>query len=622
MRRARALYKAFLPAVAISLFCSLPAVADDFGQANSLSTKQLPAWAEDGWSEYKAKRAAGQLKEAEAVLNRVQNQASSVGIQRFDLPAAVLVQEGEEDLSHGNIDEAVESGQAALQWSPDDPNSAFFLARALYARDSLKPSSSIAAYFNAISTGFRDFWFSFYMIGALLLVLFVGLLGSFLVLCTLLLVRYVPLLVHSLHELSTNMLIKPAVWTLVISLLLAPLFIGLSVGFGILWALCLVWLYMTRGERIVVAGMVVVFSLASFWMPMAMSWFVADQSNELMLLSRIVRGDAAASDAVRRMEAQGGYDKNGTVLLALAIHKRREGDYSDALERYQRLRKMEPDRPMILNNIGNLYFLMKQYNEAVAYYKQATIKNPRDAVSHYNLSLVYREMLLFEDAEKEYNAAQKINLPLIQSFHGSGSVDEVFQKRILWKTALAASVLKDEEARRLFGKLMNPLTLNTAPLGVILFGAGAFVLRGVISRKFTATACPLCGRSICYHCQRRVLDVKTCTRCWSSFKNIKRKADLRPLKIRQQWRHRMARGLSVLFPGAGHIYIGRVTRGFIFLAVFMGLFFTLLFRTEFLQPPGEQSLIGFVGSLIIGVGLFFLYLKVFWELFGAFPSKS
>lgn len=606
----------------ISLFFSLPAPAADFNRADSLSMMQLPTWAEEGWSEYRAKRAAGQMKEAAEVLDRIRNQASSVGIQRFGLPAAVLVQEGEEALSRGDIDEAVESGQAALQWSPDDPHGAFFLARALYARDSFKSSTSIAAYFNAISSGFRDFWFSFYLLGALVLVLFVGLLGSFLVFCVLLLVRYVPLLVHSLHELSTNMLNKPAVWTLVISLLLAPLFTGLSVGFGILWALCLVWRYMTSGERIVVGGMIVVFSLASFWMPMAMSWFVADQSTELMLLSRIMRGEAAASDPVRRMEAQGGYDKNWPVLLALAIHKRREGNYSDALERYQALREMGPDRPMILNNIGNLYFLMKQYNEAVAYYKQATIKNPRDAVSHYNLNLVYREMLLFEDAEKEYIAAQKINLPLIQSFHGSGSVDEFFQKRILWKTALAASVLKGEEARKLFGKLMNPLTLNTALLGLVLFGAGALVLRGVISRKFTAAACPICGRSICYHCQRRVLDVKTCTRCWSSFKNIKRKADLRPLKIRQQWHHRMARGLSILFPGAGHIYIGRVTRGFLFLALFMGLSFTLLFRSEFLQPPGEQNLIGIVGSLVIGAGLLFLYLKVFWELFGAFPRKS
>jgi tetratricopeptide (TPR) repeat protein len=622
MRRNRSLYKRFLPAVAIGLFFFLPAQAADFSGAVSFSTKQLPPWAEDGWLEYRAKHSARQLKEAAEVLSRIRNQASSMGIQRFDLPAAVLVQEGEEALSRGNIDEAVESGQAAVQWSPGDPHSTFFLARALFARDAFKPSSSIAAYLNAISTGLRDFWFSFYMIGSLILILFAGLLGSFLVFFALLLIRYVPLLVHSLHELCRGVPKGPAVWILVISLLMPPLFIGLGVGFVIVWCLCLVWLFMTRGERLVVSGMIVLLSLASLWMPVMMSWFVADESTELMLLSRIMRGEAGAYDAGRRMEAQGGYDNNWPVLLSLAIQKRREGDYADALERYQALRKMEPDRSMILNNIGNLYFLMKRYNEAVAYYKQATIKNPRDAVSHYNLNLVYRETLLFEDAEKEYDAARQINVPLVQSFQGSVPVDELFQERTLWKTALAGSALKDAKSKELFEKVMNPLTLSTAPWVLVLFGGGVIVLRGVMSRKFTATACPMCGRSICYHCQRRVLDVKTCSTCWNSFKNIKRKADLRRLKIRQQWNHRLAQWISVFFPGAGHIFIGRVTRGFIFLAVFMAFVFTLLFRNEFLQIPGDQGTIGVVGSLVIGIGLLVLYIKVFLELFGAFPKKS
>jgi hypothetical protein len=247
------------------------------------------------------------------------------------------------------------------------------------------------------------------------------------------LIRYIPLLVHSLHERLANYLNVPAIWTVVISVLLVPLFIGLGPGFVILIGIGFVWLYMTWNERIVTFLFILALGLSGVWLPAALSWYAADQSEELMLLSRVVRGDAATSEVSRRILDRGGYKDNWPVLFSLALQARRDENYAEALDRYQAVRKLEPDRSSILNNIGNIYFLSKDYNNAVAFYKQALLKDPWDAVGHYNLSLVYRELLLFEDAEKEYNAAQQISLPLIQSFQGMGSVDELFPT---WKISI------------------------------------------------------------------------------------------------------------------------------------------------------------------------------------------
>ena len=602
---------------------SAPVRAAESNQTASFSTNQLPVWAENAWLEYRTHRSAGRLNEASDVLAGVRKQASSAGIQSFDLPAAVMIQEGEEALSKGKLDEAVDLGLAARQWAPDDPNSHFFLAKARFRQRPFTPFAAIGGYLHGLSAGAGDFWFMFYTLGRLVLILFAGLLGGFIVFYLLSLIRYFPLLVHSLNELSAAALTGAAVRVVVVSLLLMPLFIGLGAGFVILSGLCLVWLYMTRSERVVAALFVLALSLSSFWLPTMLSWFTADQSTELILLSRVIRGDAAATGAARMMEAQGGYDRNWPVLFSLAVQKKREGGHAEALERYQQLLKLEPDRPIILNNIGNLYFLMKQYDEAVAHYKKSLAKDPRDAISHYNLNLVYREVLRFNDAKQELEAAQQINLPLIQSYQGLGPIDELFSKKTLWEVAFGESPLKLEESRELFQDMLTPLSLDASPVLLVLFAGGVIVLRMGVSRKFTATDCALCGQAICFHCQRRILDLKTCTKCWSGSKNVKRKADLRQIKTRQRWIHQIARRISIFFPGAGHFYIGWGMRGFVFLAVFMGTVFTVFFRNHFYQYQGERGgILGFSGLLIVILVLVILYFQVFRDLVRASHEKS
>jgi hypothetical protein len=402
-----------------------------------------------------------------------------------------------------------------------------------------------------------------------------------------------------------------------------PLFLGIGAGFVLLAGLCLVWLYMTQSERMIASLFVVTLGLSVFWLPTMLSWFTADQSAELILLSRTIRGDAAATGAAHRMEEQGGTDENGPVLFSLAIQKKREGKIAEALERYQQLLKLEPDQPFLLNNIGNIYFLMNQYDEAMAYYKQSLAKDPRDEIGHYNLNLVYRELLRFNEAKQELEAAEQINLMRIQSYHGLGPIDELFSRKTLWRVAFSESSLKDEKSRILFENVLRPLSFDMSPIVLGLFAGGVVLLRLVVSRKITATDCALCGRSICFHCQRRILDIKTCNQCWSGAKNVKRKTDLRQIKIRQRWIHRIARWISVFFPGAGHFYLGWGMRGFVFLAVYMGLVFTVLFRNRFFQLPEERGgILGFGGVLFVVLGLVFLYFQVFRDLIKASHERS
>ena len=622
-RCASILYRGIHLAVLIGLILSRPAGAAEFDGSVSFSTQQLPAWAEEAWLEYRTERSNGRFQVASDILARVRKQALSTGIQNFDLPASVMTQEGEEALSKERLDEAVELGESAAEWAPDDPNSLFFLAKARFYQHPTSLFAAFSDYLHALATGLGDFWFLFYTIGRLILILLAGFFAGFIIFFTLLLIQYLPRLAHSLHELSATVLSYTAVWTLVVSLLLLPLFIGVGAGFVLLSGLCLVWLYMTQKERMVAIFFVVALSLSVFWLPTILSWFTADQATDLVLLSRIIRGEASASGAANLMAEQAEFDGNWPVLLSLAIQKKREGKIDEALERYQHLLKLQPDQPILSNNIGNIYLLMRQYDEAVAYYKLSLSKDPLDVVSHYNLNLVYRELLRFNEAKQELEAAEKIDLMLVQSFHDLGPIDKFFSNNTLWEIALAQSPLKVEKSRELFDYFLMPLSLDASPLLLILFAGGAGVVRLVVSKKLTASGCALCGGSICLHCQRRILDLKTCHRCWSGSKNVKRKAELRQIKIRQRWIHQIARWISVFFPGAGHVYIGWGVRGLIFLSLFMGMVFAVLFRNRFFQLPGERGgVLGFAGFSIIILGWVILYFRVFRDLIRASHEKS
>jgi tetratricopeptide (TPR) repeat protein len=579
------------------------------------STKQFPPWAETGWSEYRTQRASGQIKEAAETLSQIRKQAAAQGIRGFDLLAAVMIKDGEEALSKGNINEAVELGETARKWSPDDPNSAFFLARALFNQHPFSPFAAVRNYIRGLSAAAHDFWSSFYFIGRLVLVLFVGLLGSFIVFFAFLLIRYLPLLVHGLGEWVGTFLNRPAVWVLVLTLLFTPVLIGTGPGFLFLVGLCLVWRFMTTSERLISATLGIALGLSVYWLPSTFSWLTADQSPELLLLSQVIRGDAAATGSAARIEERGGYEKNWPVLFSLALQKKREGNYAEALERYQEVQKLEPDRSIILNNMGNVYFLMQRHEEAVASYKLSIGMNPQDAASHYNLGLVYRELLRFNDAEQENEAAQRINPSLIQSYTGLGPMDELFPRIILWKIAFSNSPSKGTGSQRLFEEILWPLSIGKSPYFLLFFASGVIAAHLALSRKYTAAPCTLCGRPVCYHCQRRILDLKTCATCWRNFKNVKRKSDLRQIKTRRRWIFRTARWISILFPGAGHFYFGQEIKGFVFLTVFFGTLFAFFFRNGFPQAPMEHGeILGFVSLSLILTALVILYALVLHDI--------
>jgi tetratricopeptide (TPR) repeat protein len=84
----------------------------------------------------------------------------------------------------------------------------------------------------------------------------------------------------------------------------------------------------------------------------------------------------------------------GTALRTL-------GRYDEALEHFRVAAEQYPRDRVVLNQIGRVYFLQRNFPEAIASFNRALTVDPEDLEAHYNLMLSYQGTGQAELAERE-----------------------------------------------------------------------------------------------------------------------------------------------------------------------------------------------------------------------------
>jgi tetratricopeptide (TPR) repeat protein len=78
-----------------------------------------------------------------------------------------------------------------------------------------------------------------------------------------------------------------------------------------------------------------------------------------------------------------------------------DGDYDGALEALRATEALYPRDRVVLNQIGRILFLKRQYAEAVEVLHRIRLIDPEDLQMHYNLMLAYRGLGDIESADRE-----------------------------------------------------------------------------------------------------------------------------------------------------------------------------------------------------------------------------
>jgi tetratricopeptide (TPR) repeat protein len=85
-----------------------------------------------------------------------------------------------------------------------------------------------------------------------------------------------------------------------------------------------------------------------------------------------------------------------------------QGNLQEALESYKIAAKLEPGRPEVLNNLGNLYLKLADYENAAIALDKATKLNPNYEQAFNNLGICLRKQGKVKEAIKAYKSALKI----------------------------------------------------------------------------------------------------------------------------------------------------------------------------------------------------------------------
>ncbi|MBL8290230.1 MAG: tetratricopeptide repeat protein, partial [Bryobacterales bacterium] len=80
----------------------------------------------------------------------------------------------------------------------------------------------------------------------------------------------------------------------------------------------------------------------------------------------------------------------GRVHFFQAMVEKADGDYDTALASLQKTEKLFPRDRVVLNQIGRLHFLKRDYQASIAALQRALAVDPEDIQAHYNLMLAYR----------------------------------------------------------------------------------------------------------------------------------------------------------------------------------------------------------------------------------------
>jgi tetratricopeptide (TPR) repeat protein len=116
--------------------------------------------------------------------------------------------------------------------------------------------------------------------------------------------------------------------------------------------------------------------------------------------ARLQEGNMAGAEAVlrRALEIDAGLGKThfflGTVVKSL-------GRYDEAVEHLRTATRKYPRDRVVLNQLGRVLFLKREYTPAVEAFRQVLAIDPEDLQAHYNLMLSYRGLGQTELAARE-----------------------------------------------------------------------------------------------------------------------------------------------------------------------------------------------------------------------------
>jgi tetratricopeptide (TPR) repeat protein len=537
-------------------------------------------------------------------------------VAREEEVSGALVVEGNEHLEAGRLAAARDSFQLAVEFDAEMPHAWFGLANVAWA--SGERGEAVAALRKGLSTA----WLSWvHRMAALHVMAWLAVIAmQFAVwpVSLILLLRHLPLVHHGLSERWRKRL-PPTTNAVAAGIL--PWMI-LIVPWGLLWAPA-AWFglsgpFLSRRERWA-AGAVVLLALLS-----AASMGPLSEATRWTLDPRMVQVATAAQGAATMdrhrtlMDLVERDPKNAVLQFLLADQIRAQGRPAEALKAYDRAADLDPSLYQVANNRGTLLFGLGRYASAVPEFRKAIDAHPEVLTPHYNLYLTQQQRFDFTAAEQTLAAAREIDeagiTSLLANRAGHQARLDVLETRVEPGLAMAHA------RSALEGDVTTSLASTVKPSWPMILAMVSTLTALLLtrSRPFLPSACAGCGRVACRACSFDASSGPTCGSCLalalrkSSLPAANRARKKEEIAAYQRRRRRTSRILAMIFPGAGHLWAGRVFMGLPLMLVSSCAAYALLRHAELpvVAVSPDPSLSG-AANLVAVVVLAFCFLTSF-----------
>jgi tetratricopeptide (TPR) repeat protein len=589
------------------------------------------------WVEYLRADRAGDAAERDKYLREITRLRAERNIQSLEDIGLALVAKGLESLKAGDRDKAEQEFRRAIALDPHLPDGYFGLALAALRKGPVGVLQALVETFSAFRSRLSTIRGRYALYTSLVPALLLAGLAFTGALALTLLLRHGGLLLHDLEEAfgqGRGRLMAKGVFLV---LLLLPLMTLQGYAWLPLWWLTLMFLYVGRAERAlifaVLAGAVAVG-------PLLRSFDAAVLAFQNPLFRAAVLATEGGPDGRAIADLQQARQANPDdrdLAYLLGIQYKKAGRYDEAFALYDEILRREDESDVIAkNNLANIHFAREEYSKAIGRYRQCAETGGSRAFRAtflYNRSLAHYRDIQFPEGGEARSQADAID----------GSVTRAYEQ--LWW------VEKEKDGVRVKDGLVVDLGLTPAqvwakfdgqPRGIGRknvaregTGGGASELLDSLGNRFTAflgvfaivtfvlsrwrgkktftLRCLKCGMPFCKRCHLGAAPSGLCTQCYHLFvvrdgvSGPARNQKLLEVQREEGRRDRVFRLLSLLSPGAGHLYAQRTVLGALFLAVWYGIL-ALLLAGRLLPVTDASSELAKPWPLVLaGVALLALY---------------
>ena len=511
-----------------------------------------------------------------ANIARYRSARVSAGAKTLPVLARLSYKAALAELHDGEVEAAEKQLLAATEYDPQYADPYFTLAQLKFRQFDPEGAILLMQAFIALSNDFS--MQSLFLLNAIVAVPYILILVT-LIVCLALAIKYLPFAAHRLTELLKTRFHAVLPNFSGYLLLLLPLVIipGTVTALSYLTVVC--WLFMYRRERflmlVLFAPFIFIGIFGSYLRPVTM---VADPTSMTSLIARanVADGDSRLIKAIERTPATGlESEKNMTLGL---LHQRR-GQYSTASDYFFRAISLAPDDAMGYINLGNVYFLQRDYEKALEGYRKAEGIGPLDAICQHGLAQAYIKTLLMKEASKSLQLAASLGLEKVKSSYATATIDSVrvfpktFSNARLWQLAIVEG---SSSSKDILDELLLPFTRFPREVSAWILLAAlmvAFILAATIDPSKLTFQCSNCGRLTCKNCCNTEREMHLCQECAHVVEGVTSEKVTDAL-LRQKRQHvvvnrrRLSRFVTTLLPGMRDISFGRITRGFYLAALF------------------------------------------------------